>query len=347
MAVFDAPDFDNHEKITFFCDADSGLRAIVAIHTSSVFGASGGGCRMVPYATPDEALRDVLRLSRAMTYKLALAGIPAGGAKTVVIGDPAKDKSEALLRALGRAVHSLGGRYIIAEDVGTTPDDMEIIASQTPYVVGRKQGSGDTGPATGYGVFVALRSAVAHALGRADLQGLRVAVQGLGAVGYNLCRHLHLAGAQLWVADPRVAAVERAVAELGAKTASCDSILALDVDVVAPCALGGVLDDASIPRLRCKVIAGGANNQLADEARHGRMLHDRGIVFTPDFVANMGGVLGAAAGAGVEEAKVFAQVDKIATVLDQVFELARREGTTTNEAAVTLAKAAVARLHGR
>jgi leucine dehydrogenase len=347
MAVFDAPDFDDHEKVTFFCDAASGLRAIVAIHTSSVFGASGGGCRMVPYASADEALRDVLRLSRAMTYKLALAGIPAGGAKTVVIGDPTRDKSEELLRALGRAVHSLGGRYIIAEDVGTTPDDMEIIASQTPYVVGRKQGSGDTGPATGYGAFVALRTAVAHALGRTDLRGLRVAVQGVGAVGYNLCKHLHVAGAELWVADPRVAAIERVVAELGAKSAPCDAILALDVDVVAPCALGGVLDDASIPKLRCKVVAGGANNQLADEARHGRMLHERGIVFTPDFVANMGGVLGAAAGAGVDEAQVFAQVDKIATVLERVFALARQGGITPNEAAVALAKAAVAKLHGR
>jgi leucine dehydrogenase len=172
-------------------------------------------------------------------------------------------------------------------------------------------------------------------------------VQGVGAVGYNLCKHLHVAGAELWVADPRVAAIERVVAELGAKSAPCDAILALDVDVVAPCALGGVLDDASIPKLRCKVVAGGANNQLADEARHGRMLHERGIVFTPDFVANMGGVLGAAAGAGVDEAQVFAQVDKIATVLERVFALARQGGITPNEAAVALAKAAVAKLHGR
>jgi leucine dehydrogenase len=250
---------------------------------------------------------------------------------------------------LGRAVHTLAGRYVIAEDVGTTPADMEVIATQTPYVVGRASGSGDTGPSTAHCVFAALRTDVAQGIARTDLEGLRVAVQGLGTVGSNLCKVLSSAGARLFVADPRESAVRRVVDELGAHPVAVDEVLALDVDVVAPCALGAVLDDLSIPRLRCRVVAGAANNQLRDESRHGRALHDRGVLWAPDFVANMGGVLGAAAGGAADDrAALYARVEeKVAAVMSEVLAEAARRSVSTHEAAVALARAAVKTLRGR
>jgi len=267
MAVFENPEFDEHEQVCFLSDAATGLRAIVAIHTTSKLGIAGGGCRMWPYASDELALRDVLRLSKAMTYKLALADIPSGGAKSVVIADPKTDKNEALLRALGRAVHSLGGRYVIAEDVGTTPADMDIIAKETPYCAGRSGGSGDTTPPTAYGTFLALECAVKHRLRRDDLKGLKVAIQGMGGVGFRLGQLLVERGAELWVHDIRPEAVERAVQQLGAHAVGAEAIYDADVDVFSPCALGDVLSEEHIARLKCAVIAGAANNQLPTDAQ--------------------------------------------------------------------------------
>jgi leucine dehydrogenase len=350
MSVFSSIDFDNHELVCFVSDAPSGLSAIVAIHSTAPFGLAGGGCRMWPYASDDEALRDALRLSRAMSYKLALCDMPAGGAKCVVIGDPRKDKSERLLRALGRAVDRLGGRYIIAEDVGTTERDMQIIGMETKYVVGKHT---DTGPATAYGAFLGLRMAALRELGRSDLQGLRVAVQGLGNVGGRLCRHLAGAGARLVVADVDEDAVRRAVDELGATAVPADTIYDQDVDVFAPCALGAILDDATIPRLRCKLVAGAANNQLAED-RHADALAARGTLFVPDFVLNAGGVIGASQegkqlGGGASEGPVydervaFKETELIPTILASVFALADRERITPYAAAVRLAKEKIAK----
>ncbi|HZO16595.1 MAG TPA: Glu/Leu/Phe/Val dehydrogenase dimerization domain-containing protein [Polyangiaceae bacterium] len=344
MSVFEHQDFDGHEHVSFFCEAASGLRAIVAIHSTRSFGVSGGGCRMWPYASDDEALRDALRLSKAMSYKLALADMPIGGAKTVVMGDPAKDKSEALWRALGRAVHRLGGRYIIAEDVGTTPADMCMIGLETPYVAGKQA---DTSTATAYGVFVGLRTAVARRLDRHDLRGLRVAVQGAGNVGGGLCRHLAAAGARVWVADRDGERARRLAAELeGAETVDAADIHRCDVDVFAPCALGSVLDDRTIRELRCSVVAGGANNPLADDERGGAQLARRGILYAPDFVINAGGVIGAAQEGvdidgdrhAVDQREAFARTERIAATLIDVFDRAEREGITTHEAAVRMAK---------
>jgi leucine dehydrogenase len=342
MSVFACPDFDNHEQVSFFADEASGLRAIVAIHTTAPFGLAGGGCRMWPYASDADALRDALRLSRAMSYKLALCDMPAGGAKSVVIGDPAKDKTEALLRALGRAVERLGGRYIIAEDVGTTPEDMRVIATETRYVVGQTT---DTGPATAHGTFVALRTAVERALGEKDLAGLRVAVQGLGNVGRRLCHRLVRAGARLVVTDIDPRAVRAVLEELGSgagagmvKAVPSGAIYDQEVDVFAPCALGAVLSDETIARLRCKVVAGAANNQLAEE-RHADALAARGILYAPDFIVNAGGVIGASqAGQGHDEALGPRDVERIAGLLGQAFDLARRDGISTHAAAVRMAK---------
>lgn len=356
MTVYRSPDFDNHEHVSFFCDEASGLRAIVAIHSTAPFGIAGGGCRMWPYATDDEALADALRLSRAMSYKLALCDMPAGGAKCVVIGDPAKDKSEALLHALGKAVERLGGKYIIAEDVGTTTEDMRVIGKETRYVVGRQT---DTGPATAYGTFVGLRTAIKQALGRTDLNGLRVAVQGLGNVGKRLCKHLAHAGAKLVVTDVNEAAVKSVLDDntLGATAVAPDAIFDQDVDIFAPCALGAILNDSTIPRLRCKVIAGSANNQLAEE-RHGDAVAARGILYAPDFVVNAGGVIGAsqegtqlgggATGTPVyDESVAFRDTERIAGILSAVFELSERERISSHAAAVRLAKEKIRSRQGR
>lgn len=340
MAVFEHPEFDNHEQVSFLSDEATGLRAIVAIHTTSNLGIAGGGCRMWPYPSDDAALRDVLRLSKAMTYKLALAGIPSGGAKSVVIADPKTDKSEALLRALGRAVHTLGGRYVIAEDVGTTPADMEVIAQETPYCAGRSGGSGDTTPPTAYGTFLALECAVKRRLDREDLNGLRVAIQGVGGVGFRLGQLLKERGAELVVTDINEDAVRRAVEQLGARAVEGDAIYDADVDVFAPCALGDVLTEDHIRRLRCSVVAGAANNQLPTDAE-ADSLAARDILYVPDFVANMGGVLGAAKLSTATDEKMSKSLQRIVDTLNQVFDRSEAENITTHAAAIAVARAAL------
>jgi len=344
MSIFEHPEYDNHEQICFFNDETSGLRAITAIH-STAFGTAGGGCRMVPYETSADALYDVLRLSKAMSYKLALAEVPSGGAKTVVIGDPATDKSPALWKALGKAVESMGGRYIIAEDVGTTPEDMSAIGEVTNYVMGR---SVDTGPATGYGVFIGLRTAVEHVLERDDLEGLSVAVQGVGGVGRKLCELLHENGASLVVCDANDEAAQWAVDELGAKKVGLDEIYDQEVDVFSPCALGAILNEETIPRLRCKIVAGGANNQLERPDRDGPKLAERGIAYAPDFVLNAGGVIAAQqeamrmhssdADTPVDWDAIFEKTEFVGEILKDVLERAESDDMTTHDAAVALAK---------
>ena len=290
MSVFSNPCFDGHRELVFHCDEHSGLRAIVAIH-SLRGGAAMGGCRMYPYASEDLALEDVLRLSRSMSYKSALAGLPVGGGKAVIIGDPRSQKSDGLLAAMGRFVDSLGGRYITAEDSGIGERDLQIMARHTRHVVGiaREKGGGDPSPYTAEGVFVALHSAVVQHLGRSTLAGLRVAVQGAGAVGYELIRRLSAAGAELYVSDSDADKLQRAVA-LGARAVSIDKIAALDVEVFAPCAMGGAIHRDNIASIKARIIAGAANNQLAEPGLDAA-LQDRGIVYLPDFAVNAGGII--------------------------------------------------------
>ncbi|MDX1655710.1 MAG: Glu/Leu/Phe/Val dehydrogenase dimerization domain-containing protein [Candidatus Competibacteraceae bacterium] len=297
MSVFSHPSFDDHEQVVFCCDPESGLKAIIAIHNTNR-GPSLGGCRMWPYQSDEEALRDVLRLSRGMTYKSAMANLALGGGKSVIIGNPRSDKSEALLKAMGRFVDSLGGRYVAAEDSGTSVADLKVMNQVTDHVAGimdklTGEGtvrSGDPSPATAYGVFVGLKAAVKHRLGRDDLTGLKVAVQGVGNVGFRLAKQLFEAGAKLWVTDIHSDSVQRAVEELGAEAVSEDRIFGLDVDIFAPCALGSIINDKTLPQLKAKVVAGAANNQLAEE-RHGRELLERGILYAPDYVINAGGII--------------------------------------------------------
>jgi leucine dehydrogenase len=321
--MFALPDFDAHEHVSFF--QEGALRMIVAIHRSGPLGAAGGGCRMAEYSDDGAALADALRLSRAMSYKLALLEIPAGGAKAVVLGDPRRDKSEALLRAIGRAVERLAGRFIIAEDVGTNPEDLKIVARETRWV-SPHAGGADTAEATAEGALVCLERAVRARLGRTSLDGVTVAVQGLGRVGHGLARRLYRRGARLIVGDLDGRLAGEVARELGASLEDPRKILEARAEVLAPCALGGVLDRASVARLGCAVIAGAANNQLADSSIAERIAA-RGILYAPDFVMNAGGVLGAPE-----------HTARLGTLLDEVLARAARDGVTPNAAAEAMAR---------
>ncbi len=338
MTLFTHHEFDGHEQVAFFHDPGSGLRAIIAIHNLNR-GPALGGCRMWPYADEEAALTDALRLSRGMTYKSALAGLAYGGGKSVVIGDPRRDKSPALFRALGRFVETLGGRYIVAEDVGISVEDVEALARETGHVAGtRAGGAGDPSSATAYGVLTGIRAAVAHRLDRKSLRGVRVAVQGLGNVGHALCRALAEAGALLVVTDIHDDSVQKVVAELGADPVAPEAIYDAQVDVFAPCALGAILNDETIARLRAPVVAGSANNQLA-EPRHGIALRRRGILYAPDYVINAGGVTYVShEGPGFDRQRALAHVAEIGDTLAKIFRRADQAGQATSEAADRLAE---------
>jgi leucine dehydrogenase len=345
MSVFQSVDFAGHEQVVHVADATSGLRGIIAIH-STALGPAIGGCRVYPYADDAAALTDVLRLSQGMSLKAAVAGVPFGGAKMVVIADPRR-KTAALMRAVGVAIARLGGRYVTGEDVGTTVDDMAEIRRETDCVMGlpeRLGGSGDPSPRTALGCFVGIKAAVRHRLGRDDLQGLRVAVQGLGNVGTNLCRLLVDAGATLIVTDTRAAAIESAVRSFGAAAVAPDAIHAIEADVFAPCALGAVINDTTLPTLKAAIVAGGANNQLADEARHGAALRARNILYAPDYVINGGGMIQLALerAFGLDWAETDRRVRQIGDTLAQIFVRADQAGVPTSAAAQELAHARLA-----
>ncbi len=338
MSVFSSTDFDNHEQVVFCHDQASGLKAIIAIHNTNR-GPALGGCRMWPYASEEEALTDVLRLSRGMTYKSALARLPFGGGKSVIIGDSRLDKSPVLFRAMGRAVQRLAGRYIAAEDVGISVADVEIMQQETRHVAGTTAGgAGDPSPATAYGVYMGLRAAAQHKLGRDKLEGLTVAVQGLGHVGYHLCRHLAEEGARLIVTDIDAAAVQKAVKEFDASAVAPDEIYGVEADVFAPCALGAVINDDTLGLLKAGIVAGSANNQL-HEPRHAEALKQRGLLYAPDYVINAGGVIDIShEGRNYDKNAAFAHVAEIHDTLIEIFQRAEAEGLTTAEAADRIAE---------
>ena len=337
MAIFSHPEFDGHEEVVFCQDPASGLKAIVAIHNTRR-GPALGGCRMWPYASEDEALTDVLRLSKGMTFKSALAELPYGGGKSVILGDSRRDKSDALFHALAGFVDSLGGRYIVAEDVGVSQSNVETMQERTAYVAGtRAGGAGDPSPSTAYGVYMGIKAAVAHRLGRDSLEGVHVAVQGLGQVGSHLCRYLHRDGARLSVTDIDPAAIARAEAAFKAEGVSPGAIPGTQAEVFAPCALGAVIDDDSLPRLQVAIVAGSANNQLA-EPRHGIELAKRGILYAPDYVINAGGVINIShEGPGYNKDEAERHVARIYQTLREIFRRAEAEGIPTSQAADALA----------
>ena len=338
MPVFGSPDFDNHEKLVFCQETSSGLNAIIALH-STTLGPATGGCRMWAYENETDAINDVLRLSRAMSYKNAMAELPLGGGKTVIIGDPNKVKSDNLFHALGKHIELLAGDYITGQDVGVNINDMEIIATETQYVC---HAGADPSPKTAYGVYLGILSAVGFQTNepeRTDLKKIRIAVQGLGSVGYYLCRYLHEAGAELFVSDIDKDRVNAVCAEFHATPVDTNQILYQEADVLSPCALGAILNQHSIPRIKASIIAGAANNQLATKA-DGRLLADREILYAPDYVINAGGVINIAyeyLHLGNEQGAMD-QISKIGPRLTRIFHLAREESLPTNEIADRLAQ---------
>jgi len=338
--VFDTHDFDDHEQVTFCHDKESGLKAIIAIHNTNL-GPALGGCRFWPYASEKEAIKDVLRLSRGMTYKAALADLHLGGGKAVIIGDATREKTPEKLRAFGRFVEHLNGLYITAEDVGTTPKDMSTIYEETRHVVGRETkegGSGDPSILTSFGVFTGIRACVYYKMGKEDLSGVRVAVEGLGHVGIDLVKRLSEAGASLVVTDINKALLDKVAHQYGAQAVGIEEIFSANVDVFAPCALGGILNDNTIPLLNCQIVAGSANNQLA-EPYHAKALEKRGILYAPDYLINSGGLINVSyEGPNYDLQEVMNHVEGIYYTLLEIFEAAKAHHITTSEASDCLAQ---------
>lgn len=340
MAIFENLVKYDYEQLVFCQDKQSGLKAIIAIHDTTL-GPALGGTRMWKYDSEEAAIEDALRLARGMTYKNAAAGLNLGGGKTVIIGDPRQDKNEEMFRAFGRFIQGLNGRYITAEDVGTTVADMDIIHEETDFVTGISQAFGSGGnpsPVTAYGVYRGMKAAAKAAFGTESLEGKTIAVQGVGSVAFHLCRHLHEEGARLIVTDIRKEAVTRAIEQFGAKPVDPEEIYSVNSDIFAPCALGAVLNDLTIPKLKTRVIAGSANNQLKED-RHGDMLHSLGIIYAPDYVINAGGVINVADELyGYNRERALKKVETIYSNIEKVLEISAREQIPAYIAADRLAE---------
>ena len=346
MEIFKYMETYDFEQVVLCQDKTSGLKAIIAIHDTTL-GPALGGSRMWTYASESDALEDALRLARGMTYKNAAAGLNLGGGKAVIIGDPRTAKNDELFRAFGRYIEGLNGRYITAEDVGTTEFDMDLINMETDYVVGVSSGEGTSGnpsPMTSYGIYQGMKAAAKEAFGSDSLEGKTVAVQGVGNVAFTLCRHLHEEGAKLIVTDINPEAVQRAVDEFGATAVGIDEIYSQEADIFAPCALGAIINDETIPQFKFKVIAGSANNQLKED-RHGDQIHEMGIVYGPDYVINAGGVINVAdelAGYDYDRAKN--RVTGIYDTISEIFNISKRDSIPTYVAADRLAEERIARV---
>ncbi|RXI99535.1 Glu/Leu/Phe/Val dehydrogenase [Anaerobacillus alkaliphilus] len=346
MELFKYMEMYDYEQVVVCQDKQSGLKAIIAIHDTTL-GPALGGTRMWTYNSEAEAFEDALRLAKGMTYKNAAAGLNLGGGKTVIIGDPRKDKNEEMFRAFGRYVQGLNGRYITAEDVGTTVADMDLIHEETDYVTGISPAFGSSGnpsPVTAYGVYVGMKAAAKEAFGSDSLEGLTVAVQGVGNVSFTLCKHLHEEGAKLIVTDINKEAVARAVEAFDAKAVDINDIYSVDCDIFSPCALGAIINDDTIPQLKAKVIAGAANNQLK-ETRHGDLIAELGIVYAPDYVINAGGVINVADELyGYNRERALKKVETIYDKIEAIFEISKRDKIPTYLAADRMAEERIAKM---
>jgi len=348
MNLFESLETHEHEQLVFCSDKESGLKAIIAIH-STTLGPSLGGCRMWPYENEEAALKDVLRLSRGMTYKAAVAGLNLGGGKAVIIGDSKTMKNETLFRSFGRFVQSLGGRYITAEDVGTSVHDMEWVSCETNFVTGIHQergGSGDPSPVTALGVFFGIKAALKWKSGSDSFAGKRVVVQGLGQVGQSLVTRLVEAGAKVVAADIFEGNIKKAVAaNPSIEIINPDAVYSTPCDIFVPCALGGVVNDDTIDKLRCGIVAGSANNVLADEDKHSVALQKKDILYIPDFVISAGGLINVANELqGYRRQQALDQASGIYDIVMQILKIAEVENTTTQKASMTLAERRIAQL---
>lgn len=339
--VFGQISFDGHEQIVFCNDEDTGLKAIIGIH-NTVLGPALGGTRMWAYQSEWHALNDVLRLSRGMTFKAAITGLNLGGGKAVIIGDAKTQKNDALMRRFGEFVHSLSGKYITAEDVGMETRDMDVVREVTPHVTGiseSKGGAGNPSPITAYGVYMGMKAAAKYQFGTDNLDGKKILVQGVGHVGETLVKHITDEGAKVIINDINEARLEELSNKYGANVVLGNDIYGLDVDIYAPCALGATINDATIDQLKAKVIAGAANNQLADEIKHGRLLKEKGIAYAPDFLINAGGIINVYAeleGYGKDE--IIRKTENIYNTTLDIFNLSKKEDITTHRAALNIAQ---------
>lgn len=340
-SVFNQLDVFNHQKVVFCSDPSTGLRAIIAIHDTTL-GPALGGTRMQPYKSEMEALQDVLRLSRSMTYKAAITGLNLGGGKAVIIGDSRLHKSEALMRRFGRFIENLNGSFITAEDVGTNPRDMEYIRMETKYVTGIPEsigGSGDPSPVTAKGVFMGIKACLKEQFGNDSLAGKSVAVQGTGQVGENLIGLLRNENAKVYISDINEERLAQVARKYGATAVANNSIFDLDIDVYSPCALGATVNTETINRLKCSIIAGSANNQLADEIVHGNMLLEKGILYAPDYLINAGGLINCYSEiAGFNKKKTLQITENIYDATRKVIQKSKLEKIPTNEAANKIAE---------
>lgn len=348
MDIFELMKKDGHEQIIFSFDKETGMKAIVVIHDSTL-GQTFGGVRMVNYPTMEDALRDAMRLAKAMTYKCAAADEDKGGSKAVIWGDPEKDKSEAYLRAFGRFIEMLKGRFITGVDLNLDLTDSSIIGRETKYILARPKEEGSTGSSgvtTAYGIYVGLKACAKFLWNDENLRGKKIAVQGLGAVGEPLLPYLKEARMEIIATDINEKTLQRLRAQYGFKTAKAEEIYEVECDIFSPCAIGGILNDNTIPRLKCKVVAGCANNQLEDEERHSRMLHERGILYAPDYIINAGGVIQAIDEArGYNPERVRMKTERIYHRLLQIFETARKEGILPLQAANRYAESRIREIH--
>ncbi|WP_299118031.1 Glu/Leu/Phe/Val dehydrogenase [uncultured Winogradskyella sp.] len=339
--VFGQMSFDDHEQIVFCNDKDTGLKAIIGIH-NTVLGPALGGTRMWQYNSEWEALNDVLRLSRGMTFKSAITGLNLGGGKAVIIGDAKTQKTPELMRRFGEFVHSLSGRYITAEDVGMATEDMDTVREVTPFVTGiseSKGGAGNPSPITAYGVFMGMKAAAKYKYGSDILEDKNVYVQGIGNVGEALVEHLVNEGAKVTIADISEERLEEVKAKYGVSIYRGNDIYSENMDIYAPCALGATVNDNTIDKLKADIVAGAANNQLADELKHGRILQDKGIVYAPDFLINAGGIINVYAELeNYGRAEIMRKTENIYNTTLEIFENAKSNNVTTHNAALNIAK---------
>lgn len=349
METFELMEKTDHEQVVFCSNPEAGLRAIIAVHNTTL-GPALGGVRMMNYENVEEAMNDVLRLSRGMTYKAAIAGLNYGGGKGVIIGDPSTQKNELLFRTFGKFIDGLAGRYITAEDVGTNVKDMEYVRMETKYVTGISKalgGSGDPSPVTAYGVYVGMKACAREKWGNDSLRGRKIVIQGAGHLARYLCEHLYSEGAELYIADIVDDKIKKVLETVKAYVIKPDEIYDVEADIFSPSALGGVINDNTIPRLKCEIVAGGANNQLEDEDKNGKMLLDKGILYAPDYVINSGGLINVANELeGYRQDRAMKQAESIYEIVRKVFAISKEQNIPTHLASNKLAERRLDRIGG-
>lgn len=349
MTKFDLIEENDHEQVIFFSNKDAGLKAIVAIHDTTL-GPAIGGTRMWNYSSENEALEDVLRLSRGMTYKAAISGLNFGGGNAVIIGDSETQKNELLFRTFGKFIDGLAGRYITAEDVGTTVKDMEYVRMETKYVTGISKalgGSGDPSPVTAYGVYVGMKACANAIWGNDSLDGKKIVVQGAGQVSKHLCEHLYNEGAKIYISDLVESKIESILKSVRVNVVKPENIYDVDADIFSPCALGAIINDKTIPKLKYKIIAGSANNQLQDEHKHGKMLLDKGILYAPDYVINSGGLMNVSNELeGYRQDRALKHADSIYEIVSNVIKISSKQNIPTYLASNQIAENRLKKIGG-